>query len=292
MEDFYEAALAGIRELKKATPDMASLFDYYAAILQAQRETKSSFHPDVNSLDIESCQERIAEGLPFLRAEDIRMDWGLFDRLFDRISEISRECTDTSNSADAWPSISDIYSDMHNEWHDTLLAGLLEDKTLLDESAERTGTDLGVFTFLVCQSVTPFLESYAERVREHIDDSVWLRGYCPVCGGEPLMGKLEQEVGKRLLQCHLCRTEWGFKRLECPFCGNSDQEKLRFFYDQEDSIHRVEVCDLCKAYLKTVDARKTEKAPTLFVEDLATLHLDIVAKREGFKREGNRPFSG
>ena len=102
------------------------------------------------------------------------------------------------------------------------------------------------------------------------------------------MGRLEKETGKRLLQCHLCRTEWAFKRLECPFCGNSNQEKLRFFCDQEDPAYRVEVCDLCKTYLKTVDAREVDKEVSLFVEDLATLHLDLVAEREGFRRGADR----
>ena len=103
------------------------------------------------------------------------------------------------------------------------------------------------------------------------------------------MGKLEKEAGKRLLQCHLCRTEWPFKRLECPFCGNDDQNELRFFSDQGDPAHRVDVCDQCKMYLKIVDARKTEDETVLLVENLATAHLDIVAKGEGFRRDTNRP---
>ena len=279
MEDLYEAALAAIREAKKAIPDMVSLFDCYAAILHAQKETKFSFHPDMEGPDTERCRERSVEGLALLRPEDINMDWGAFDRLFRRISELSRECADVSLSADSWPSVSDI----RDKGRGTLLAGLLEDRALLDETAERAGTDVGMFSFLVGHSATPFLERYAESVRAHIDDAAWLRGYCPVCGGEPLMSKLAPETGRRSLQCHLCRTEWTFKRLECPFCGNSDQEKLSFFYDEEDLTYRVEVCDLCKRYLKTVDTREAGRSVCLLVENLATIHLDVVAQREGFE---------
>jgi FdhE protein len=78
--------------------------------------------------------------------------------------------------------------------------------------------------------------------------------------------------------------------MECPFCGNSDQEKMRFFSEEGDRVHRVEVCDVCKAYLKVVDLRETERAVVLFVENLATIHLDLVAKREGFQRDTNRLF--
>jgi FdhE protein len=127
-------------------------------------------------------------------------------------------------------------------------------------------------------------------LRGYIDDGIWLRGYCPVCGGEPLMGKLEQETGKRFLGCCLCRTEWVFKRLECPFCANSNQEELRYFYDEGNPAYRVELCDGCKAYLKTVDRREKAREIPLFVENLATVDLDLVAKGEGFQRETTRLF--
>jgi formate dehydrogenase maturation protein FdhE len=39
-----------------------------------------------------------------------------------------------------------------------------------------------------------------------------------------------------------------------------------------------------------VDARETEKEICLFVENIATLHLDLVAKNEGFVRDTNRLF--
>lgn len=286
-EDFYELALTEIRELKRTKPELESLLDYYEAVLQAQRETKSSFHPDLDGLDIELCRKRISEGLPLLKPEDIQVDWDLFGHLFDRISQISRQRAEIPNRIASWSTTSG---------NDTLLKGLLEDKALLEESADRAGVGLDVFAFFADQTLAPLLEMYAERLRGHIDDSAWLRGYCPVCGGEPLMGKLEQETGKRLLGCHLCRTEWVFKRLECPFCGNSDQEELRFFYDQEDAafaskpVYRVEVCDRCQTYLKTVDTRERAKEVPLFVENLATIDLDLVAEREGFQRETTRLF--
>ncbi len=65
---------------------------------------------------------------------------------------------------------------------------------------------------------------------------------------------------------------------------------MRFFYDEDDKAHRVEVCDQCKKYLKTTDTRVTQKDAVLFVENLATLHLDQVARDEGFQREINQLF--
>ena len=291
-EDFYELALTEIRELKRAKPELESLLDYYEAVLQAQREAKSSFHPDLDDaasasrLDIEVCRKRTSEGLPFLKPEDVRADGDLFGHLFDRIGQITRQRAEIPDTINSWSSI----CGHDGQWQEPLLKGLLEDKALLEPSADRAGVSLDVFAFLVGQTFAPFLETYAERFREHIGNSARLGGCCPICGGEPLMGRLERESGKRVLGCYLCRTEWVFRRLECPFCGSSDQEKLRFFYDQENPRYRVEVCDRCKTYLKTVDARERTKEIPLLVENLATLDLDLVAEQEGFRRETTRLF--
>ena len=43
------------------------------------------------------------------------------------------------------------------------------------------------------------------------------------------------------------------------------------------------MCDKCKGYIKTIDIRKLGNKVNLFVENLATLELDIVAGKEGFK---------
>jgi len=123
-----------------------------------------------------------------------------------------------------------------------------------------------------------------------VDSGNWLRGYCPVCGREPLIVRLEEETGKRWLFCSLCHTGWVFKRMVCPFCENNDQESLRYFFVENDEAHRIDVCDKCKRYIKTIDSRKIEDVMNLFVENLSTLELDIVADKDGFRGGDIFPF--
>jgi FdhE protein len=51
---------------------------------------------------------------------------------------------------------------------------------------------------------------------------------------------------------------------------------------ENDEAHRVDVCDSCKRYIKTIDSRQMNRGINLLVENLSTLALDIVAQKEGF----------
>jgi len=141
-----------------------------------------------------------------------------------------------------------------------------------------------VLGFLLNHTVKPFLSRFSSLVREQVDLEAWGRGYCPVCGAQPNLARLSKAVGRRYLHCPLCETEWRFRRIGCPFCGTEKQEDLRYFTVEGSERYRVYVCDKCKGYLKTVDESRcgeNEKV-CLFWEDVKTVHLDILAMREGY----------
>jgi FdhE protein len=72
-------------------------------------------------------------------------------------------------------------------------------------------------------------------------------------------------------------------RIRCPFCGNEDQQELAYFTVEDDERYRVDVCNACKRYIKMVDFRESKEIPNLDVEDIATLHLDMLANDEGYE---------
>lgn len=288
MPSTANGAFAQIAELKGERPELAPLLDYFRALLEAQEDARAAFKPDLAALDVELCRRRNAEGLPFLKPGDVRVDWELLDGLLDRIVRLSAEHREALSFEGRLPQAGGSYE----TWHGGLVEGFLADGALLERGAGRAGVDPGVFTFLAEQALSPFLAAYAEGLRGCLDPASWTAGCCPVCGAEPRMARLEDETGKRFLQCGLCRTEWPFARIACPFCGTEDQAELRFFSEEGDEAHRVEVCDSCKRYLKTVDARKAGGEVSLPVEDLVTVHLDLVAQREGFHGKGGGGGSG
>ena len=71
----------------------------------------------------------------------------------------------------------------------------------------------------------------------------------------------------------------------CPFCENTDHRTLRYFYTEKEKAYRIDICDKCNRYIKTVDSRQLADEIFLLVEDIGTLHLDILAANKGFKRE-------
>jgi len=51
-------------------------------------------------------------------------------------------------------------------------------------------------------------------------------------------------------------------------------------------VYRVDVCEKCKRYIKTIDTKEIGEEVIPLIEDIGTLHLDILAQKEGYKKEG------
>jgi FdhE protein len=104
-----------------------------------------------------------------------------------------------------------------------------------------------------------------------------------LCGGKPQVGALrpEGDGGKRSLICSLCATEWTYRRIVCPACGEEDVYKLAVYSAPEFDHVRVEACDACHSYIKTVDLTKNGNAVPV-VDELATIPLNLWASEHGY----------
>lgn len=108
---------------------------------------------------------------------------------------------------------------------------------------------------------------------------------CPLCGSRPLLGVLhpEGDGGKRFLLCSFCLREWEFRRILCPTCGEEAEEKLPVYIAEESPHVRVEACDTCKFYLRTIDLTKDGNAIPM-VDDLAAILHTLWASEQGYSR--------
>lgn len=120
------------------------------------------------------------------------------------------------------------------------------------------------------------LKKASSIFRQGFNDDKWLKEYCPFCGGRPGLGFINGD-GIRYLICVDCLMRWRFRRAVCPFCLD-ESGKYNLFELNGLSV-RVEFCDSCKGYLKTIMLNE-EKSPYEF--DIETIGLDLWAKNKGF----------
>jgi FdhE protein len=136
-----------------------------------------------------------------------------------------------------------------------------------------------------------FLQPYAEfLVSALLPPVLPMTVYrCPRCNSLPLLGVLrpEGDGGKRFLQCSFCSQEWEFRRIFCAHCGEDKEQKLPVYVAEQFSYVRVECCDTCKRFLRTIDLTKDGNAVPL-VDDLAAIPLSLWAQENGYTRiQGN-----
>jgi FdhE protein len=132
-----------------------------------------------------------------------------------------------------------------------------------------------------------FLEPYAAYLagRTAVPPVLATPRVCPLCGGRPLFGVLRREGdgGKRYMVCSFCAYEWEFRRILCPTCSEEEEKKLPVYVAEQFPHVRVEACDTCKFFVRTIDLTKDGHAVPV-VDDLAAIPLTLWAHELGYSR--------
>jgi FdhE protein len=268
-----------IVQLKKKNPAYDEILNFYEKVLEEQEAIKSilNVNPIESSKDLRTLQ--IKEGFPLINKEDFILDMPSSVILFKSLCQIGKNATDKMKE-----DIQTIEEAIRNRALDPeeLLARHYNE-AYVNNISENLDIDKAVLNFLIHMSIKPSLDANVEKLKDQVDLKNWLRGYCPVCGSFPHMSELKGE-GQRFFACSFCGFGWPSERLKCPFCENREHESLHYFYEEGKEIYRVDVCDKCRQYIKTVDSRKLNFEPDMDLEDIITLHLDMLASEKGFKR--------
>ena len=112
-------------------------------------------------------------------------------------------------------------------------------------------------------------------------------GGCPFCQAPAWIGFRRAEAGEsgaqRFLGCGLCGGAWPVNRIRCPSCGEEAPDRLPMFQSERYPSVRLEVCDSCKHYVKSIDLT-VDGLAIPEVDDLSSVSMDLWAGERGYSR--------
>ncbi|HUB03177.1 MAG TPA: formate dehydrogenase accessory protein FdhE [Terriglobales bacterium] len=258
--EVWQRRIARAEELEARYTFAAQILRFYAAIARLQ----ANLYFEIE--DFVSFREMIADGNPFSRDLDPAIV-GSFPRFVsiveenapEKLRDASRElCARTENST---------FEMLADFWRGGR-----------EQSSARGAEDFFARAFL-----QPF--AVALRERSNLKYTGPTAYVCPFCKRKPGAGVLCPlgEGAQRSLICSFCLGEWEFRRILCPGCGEGDPAKLPVYTADELKHVRVEACDSCKSYIKTVDFTKSALGEAV-VDEIASVPLDLWAQGQGYHK--------
>jgi FdhE protein len=272
-----EAMRSRARQLKQKRPGYGDILDFYVTVRQAQAATRAVVKtgPIGSSKPVEKGPS--GEGVGLMRKEDFPVDLEASVSLFHKLCCIAQKANGhmAQQAKKAGAAFKASPLELAN-----IMSRPSEAQALEQVAADRE-LDLQVFGFLIRNSIRPSIEAAVEQLGKSVDPETWRKHHCPVCSSAPGLNLLKTEMGKRYCLCTYCGFQWRIDRLSCTVCGNTARGSLCYFHGEGEAACRIDTCDQCGHYIKTIDERVLGACDPL-LEDLATLHLDILAVQKGY----------
>ncbi|MEJ5348914.1 MAG: formate dehydrogenase accessory protein FdhE [Desulfosoma sp.] len=266
---------------RSTKPAYHELYDFLESVFASQLKVKPRCKVSLKPIKLQTIHAQWHAGRPLIRRWEFPLDIEAAEEVLDGITqavpadnrELSGACAALSQALTRNPSAKDAIweSFLHHEWNPW------------EEWVETFGVDLPSLLYVARSCLRPSLEKTAEELLKTVSpDDLWQEGYCPVCGSLPSLITLEGE-GFRRGHCSWCGTPWRLARFQCPVCNNRRHESLGYLYSDEEPGYRIDYCNQCRHYFKTIDARERLWPLWILLEEWTTLHLDLVAQRARWK---------
>ena len=272
-----------LKRLKEDNPQLANAVDLQISLLELQRRVQARVPlPPVSAEKVRiRTRDASADGCPLLRFDEIPLDWTDFRLLFRETAELLRrhETLDESDYQRALVVVRDgnALEPIVSAWYGRAAA----DPGARDPIPRPAAPDM--LDQIIQLAMRPFLARCAEAFLPHIEQPAQQRGRCPLCGGEPEFATITP-AAERLLICGRCTGQWPYELLACPFCSNADRASITSFASR-DGRYRIYACDACLRYVKAYDSRSADRPVLAPVDTIATLPLDAVVMRRGYRSE-------
>ena len=292
-KDSTDPLIQRLRQLARTSPALAAATRQYEDILPLLRDADLHVAPILlTSLQI---QEKLQQGIPLLFDMDLDIDIASARELMIRLADAEAGTKSRGfylRRPWARPEPLEhtralkIRTALENNRLDVghllslLAAG---EHTAVSAEAEIQGFDPALLLALAQNTLKPALRTWCRQLSPLAGEISWQKHLCFVCGTPATLAELQGNDQGRHLRCGACGADWQVRRMQCARCGNEDHRTQHYLYtgDKRNTV-RVEVCDACKGYVKAIASFSPMPAEMITIEDLATAHLDEIAREQGY----------
>jgi FdhE protein len=272
------AVESGLRDLKHQHPEWEP---WLAVVEEVLSETTN---PQWDAL-VPPRTEPQQSQVPLLAGMTLSLEWRLIHRLFDTLVRVAHrsgtpKMTTLEPARSAELELSSLFE-----------ASLCQDGVRLKVIASHIGADPEAFQAVASLLSIPLLHA-CNRCWASSKSASWVEGYCPVCGAWPTLTEVRGIERNRYFRCGRCGGEWQARCLFCPYCGMTDHNELVSLVPEKSGSNSViDACKRCLGYAKTFTILQASPPAKIFLDDLATAHLDVAALEQGYRRPEGAGYS-
>jgi FdhE protein len=274
---WFDAEVEALRgkavAVKSRWPMYGDMVDWLVELLedtvQAERALKALEPNPIGALEMVAPEK----GQPLFQPEDIPLDMDSARNLYRTLAKKTE-----NRMGPRTMGLQSLLEGTESEARDLFMSVLRCDSGALESVAKERGLDAGALRLLLRLALRPNLRRLSREATVRADLSAWSYGHCPVCGSLPMLAELGSEKEGRMLYCSLCETKYAYPRLRCPFCENSSQEELSYFYSESEKGIRIDACGRCGRRIKSIDLKHAAGQIVPLIDDLVTSHMEMALR--------------
>ena len=300
-----------LRVLGQQTPELGQAAEIYARILPLLRD--ADLHPTPIALSPEQALAKLQAGRALLDGEDLSLDFEAAGELMRQLACVLENMNETVRAGHfplSWVRKPAVTAEADRaaatrpvaarQIRVALEQGAIRPELLLpnvaagdrEYAASLTAAhalDAGLVWILAQNALKPALRAWQEQLAPLAKPISWQKSTCWCCGSVATCAELQGNEQSQHVRCGQCGADWPVSRLRCVECGNDDPSTSSYLYPEgRREKYRIQVCDRCGSYLKIISSFEPMPLEMVTVEDLATLHLDYVAREHGYSRTPSR----
>jgi hypothetical protein len=273
--DLRESAGCRWRAIREIRPDLTAALDLQERLLAIVMDLSAALAtgrvPRL-SLPPGYVAAKLGRGVPVFSGEPIPLPVPVLAPALVRLCDALAE----GGAGEAATHIREAISGGSIEPGSLLTASLARDQAVIRHGATHRGLAPDLVWLVAELAVSPFVHTLQQLLFGNVRDAKlraaldgWNRGYCPA----------------------FCSSAWELTAYACIYCETGGEGFVTAAPDVERKDRRIEVCDACSGYLKTIDLPTLSPFPLLSISDIGSTDLDLAAMEHGYGRPALKDFA-